>query len=188
MKQHFHYLRQSLAALVVVAAGLSSCSRAEYAMLPKTTPYHGTERVVAAQPAPVAVAAEEAAVAAPALEAAPVAVAPKAAPATTAQAAQAASHAMAAASPKKMSMLQKVAVGKVAKQMNKLAQKAQVKTHSDTAKADALSGNIRKGIILLLIGLLISLFSGISAIFGILGGIIAIIGIIFIILGLLDEV
>ena len=93
---------------------------------------------------------------------------------------------LAAAAPK-LNLVQRAAVAKVINKVNKVASKTSL-TKKETASTSKLSGNIRTGIILLLVGLLVSLLGGISAIFGILGGIIAIIGVVLIILGLLDEI
>jgi hypothetical protein len=201
MKHLFNTLSK-LTAIAAVGLSISSCNRAEYAALPKTTPYHATYGTIKAVPAPVAAeetkaVVAEAAVVQPeeknvALEA-PVATAPAiaatavATPAATARTTQVAQHASAKPSAFKPSFTQRLALNKVSKQLDKLTSKVQIKQHSETAKTNAISGNLRTGIILLLIGLLVSLFSGISSIFGLIGGIIAIIGVIFIILWLLDE-
>ncbi|MBD2714804.1 hypothetical protein KBK19_07140 [Microvirga sp. STR05] len=209
MKHLFHHLPK-LAALAAIALSASSCNRAEYAMLPKTTPYHATYHGTAKMTAPVAqkqevavaetqsAVVEEKNVVAEAPAA--VAAAPVAAPATTtepvaaavaapvAAAAKAAQPATAAAAPRKLNLMEKVAFNKVVKKVDKLASKVQFKQGSETAGTSKIGGYLRTGIILLLVGLLVSLLSGISNIFGIIGGILAIIGLIFIILWLLDEV
>ncbi|OUJ75568.1 hypothetical protein [Hymenobacter crusticola] len=192
---------------VLFAASLTSCNRAEYAMLPKTSSYHGTAttRAVAVAPvAPEAVAPaiiEAAPVAAPVTEASSAQVAPVVAaqPASTTASAQVvapSTPAVAVAKAEvakptktaKLNLVQKAMVQKVMKKADKLASKMQIKQKSETADAKRLSGNLRTGIILLLIGLLVSILGGISWIFGLLGGIIAIIGVVLIILGLLDEI
>jgi hypothetical protein len=74
------------------------------------------------------------------------------------------------------------------KKANKLAAKAQVNKKTEVASkedANAISRNIKLGIILLLVGILVGILGGI---FSLIGTIIAIIGIVFIVLGLLDEV
>ena len=192
-----------LIAVAACALTLGSCSRAEYAMLPKGGSYHGVTRVAtpvpaapvvtAATPAPAAVVAPtmapEATVAAVAPAAQPVAKAPQAAAVAATNLGTAAT--VAAAPAPKLNILQRVALNKVTRKMDKLIQKSgAVRQHDNTAattKTSAISGNLRTGIILLLVGLLVSLFSGISGIFGIIGAIIAIIGLIFIILWLLDQ-
>ncbi|WP_133271962.1 hypothetical protein [Hymenobacter radiodurans] len=198
--KHLSGLWHKLTMVVAVTAALSSCNRAEYAMLPKTTSYHGTaQRAVTVAPATEAVAVTEAA---PVAEA-PVAVsdevaiarpveAPAAAVATTeapATQAIAVAPAKAAVAPK-LNLMQKALVQKVVAKADKMAGKMAFKQRSEVASADdttALNSNIRNGLILLLVGLLVSLFTGISGIFGVLGGIISIIGIVLIILGLLDS-
>lgn len=202
--KHLSKFLPKLLAVGAIALSMSSCNRAEYAMLPKTTPYHGTSYTTP-KPAPApAVANEEVAqteaatleateknvaVTAPVAEAPAVAVAPKAAqPAPAAKAAQAVPTAAPAAAPRKLNLVERVALNKVAKKMDKLTSKVQIKQRGEAADANALSGNLRTGVILILVGLLISLLSFISGIFGVIGGIIAIIGLIFIILYLLDEV
>ncbi|MBW3127877.1 hypothetical protein [Hymenobacter profundi] len=187
MKKQLLSLQRGFVALLVTATALTSCNRAEYAMLPKTSAYHGTQytvtapKPVAEAPAAVATAPEAASVATetPVVASAPaVAVAP----APVAQPAPAAKPAKAP----KLNLMQKALVNKVAKQAQKVASKMQVKQKSETAETNRLDGNIRTGIILVLVGLLVSLLSFISGIFGVLGGIIAIVGIVFIVLGLLD--
>ena len=208
MKHLFHHLPK-LAALAAIALSASSCNRAEYALLPKTTPYHATYHGTAKMTAPVAqkqevavaetqsAVVEEKNVVAEAPAA--VAAAPVAAPATTTEpvaaavaapvaAAKVAQPATAAAAPRKLNLMEKVAFNKVVKKVDKLASKVQFKQGSETAGTSKIGGYLRTGIILLLVGLLVSLLSGISNIFGIIGGILAIIGLIFIILWLLDEV
>lgn len=193
MKHLFHHLPK-LAAVAAIALSMSSCNRAEYAMLPKTTPYHATYHGTAKPtPAPVAQQEEVAVVEAPVTvteeknTATAAVVAPAAAPVAAEKPAPVAKSATATAAPQKLRLAERVALNKVAKKLDKYAPKLQIKQKSETAEANAISGNLRTGIILLLIGLLVSLFSGISSIFGLIGGIIAIIGLIFIILWLLDE-
>ncbi|AII52956.1 hypothetical protein [Hymenobacter sp. APR13] len=195
MKHLFQHLPK-LAAVAAIALSMSSCNRAEYAMLPKTTPYHATYHGTAKPaPAPVAQQEEVAVVEAPATAveeknmATAAVVAPAAAPAVAEKPATvaAAKPAPATAAPQKLRLAERIALNKVAKKLDKYAPKLQIKQKSETAKANAISGNLRTGIILLLIGLLVSLFGGISGIFSLIGGIIAIVGLIFIILWLLDE-
>ncbi|WP_460608917.1 hypothetical protein [Hymenobacter terrigena] len=87
--------------------------------------------------------------------------------------------------------MQRIAMNKVMHKMDKMIQKSgSFRQHDNTAstsKTAAISGNLRTGLIFLLVGLLISLFSGISGIFGVIGAIFAIIGLVFIILWLLDQ-
>jgi hypothetical protein len=188
MKHFFNHLPK-LAALAAIVLSVSSCNRAEYAMLPKTTPYHATYHSTTKPAPPRAPEQEKVTVAeAPAVpaeeknEATVTTTAPAASP-TAATVATAPAAKPVAATP-----AQKLALNKVTKKLDKLAGKAQLKPRSETASANALEGNLRTGVILLLVGLLISLLSGISGVFGLIGGIIAIIGLIFIILYLLDEI
>lgn len=209
MKHLFHHLPK-LAAVAAIALSMSSCNRAEYAMLPKTTPYHATyhgtakmtasvaqkQEVAVAETQPVVVEEKNVVAEAPAVVAAPAeapatVVAAKAVPAAAAAApvaAKAAQPATAATALRKLNLVERVAFNKVVKKIDKLASKAQFKQGSETAGTSKIGGYLRTGIILLLVGLLVSLLSGISNVFGIIGGILAIIGLIFIILWLLDEV
>ncbi len=196
-----------LVAVAACALTLGSCNRAEYAMLPKGSSYHGVTRVatpvpakapstvVAAAPAAAEVpAAQQVAAAAPAAVATTAAT-PKAAAKEVASAVATASTAAAAsaiATPApKTNLAQRIALSKVTRKMEKLVQKSGAMRKHDntasTAETSAISGNLRTGLIFLLVGLLISLFSGISGIFGIIGAIFAVIGLIFIILWLLDQ-
>lgn len=193
MKHLFHHLPK-LAAVAAIALSMSSCNRAEYAMLPQTTPYHATYHGTAKPaPAPVAQQEEVVVVEAPATvveekntvtatvvtpAAAPVA-AEKPATVTVAKAAPA------TAAPQKLRLAERVALSKVAKKLDKYAPKLQFKQKGETAEANAISGNLRTGLILLLVGALITILPG--NIFSLIGGIIAIVGLIFIILWLLDQ-
>jgi hypothetical protein len=186
-----------LIALAACALSLGSCSRSEYAMLPKGSSYHGVTRV--ATPVPAATPATAIAPAAePVVATAPVAVEAQAAatqsPASAAKATSRAAMpavavqsptAVAAAPAPKLSLVQRLALSKVTRKMDKLMQKSgSVRQHDNTASTSntaAISGNLRIGIILLLVGLLVGLLNGL------IGTIIAIIGLIFIILWLLDQ-
>lgn len=189
-------LFNKLTAVAAVAIALTSCNRAEYAMLPKTgSAYHGTQRATIIKPA----AAPEVAVApqvAPEVVVAPEVTAPVAAPAVAkvapATAKAAAAPAKVAAAPK-LNLVQKALVNKITKNADKLAAKAGiVKKSSETAATNRLDGKLRQGIILMLVGLLVGLLGvvggTIGSIFGVLGAIIFIIGVILVILYLLDEV
>jgi len=78
--------------------------------------------------------------------------------------------------------VQRMALAKVTKKINKLASKSsQFKQGDNTAHTARISGNLRTGLILLLIGLIVGIFSNI------IGLIIALIGVVFIVLWLLDE-
>ncbi|GAB2692493.1 hypothetical protein GCM10011495_01630 [Hymenobacter frigidus] len=184
-----------LIAVAACALTLGSCSRSEYAMLPKGGSYHGVTRVstpvpataeTVAAPAAAATAAETRPAAAPVVAVAPVTKAPAAAktPAAVLESPAAAATVAAAPAPK-LNLVQRMALGKVTHKMEKMVQKSgSVRQHDNTAstsKTAAISGNLRIGIILLLVGLLVGLINGL------IGGIIAIIGLIFIVLWLLDQ-
>ncbi|TGE22324.1 hypothetical protein E5K00_18950 [Hymenobacter aquaticus] len=190
--KHVSGLLHKLTVVAAAVVALSSCNRAEYAMLPQTSSYHGTEhRSVSMKPAPAPETAAAPAVVAPeapAVAAQPAPATPAAPAARAAAPATTAAVATPAPAARKLNLVERALVSKVAKQADKLARKAQVKKHSETASANKLSGNLRTGIILILVGLLISLLSPISGIFGLIGGILAIIGIVLIILYLLDEI
>lgn len=179
----------SIAKLVAVAAcalSLGSCSRAEYAMLPQGSSYHGVTRV--ATPVP-AVATPAAAAAPETVSAATVASAPVAAR-TAVTAAPAAANALGAAAivaapAPKLNIVQRLALNKVTRQVDKLVQKSgAARQHDNTASVakGSISGNLRIGLILLLVGLLVGLLNGL------IGTIIAIVGLIFIVLWLLDQI
>ena len=194
-----------LAAVVAFALTLGSCSRADYAMLPKGGSYHGTTRPtssVAITPAstPAEGTSEVVSAVAPAQPiAAPTAVASAvtksdiaAKPVTRAEkAAKVVAPATAAAEPTsavvpapKLKPLQRLALNKMTRKVDKLLQKAaSVRQHDNTASTakGSISGNLRIGIILLLVGLLISILNYF------IGAIIAVIGLIFIVLWLLDQ-
>lgn len=200
-----------LVAVVGCAFTLGSCARSEYTMLPKTSSYHGESRVATAAPAAKVASTPEAATAvvvapappvnapevvteqnAPASTAAVVPAAPKAttdvalaAPATSADVA-ATTISTPTAAPK-MTRVQRFAATKLVKKIGKMSGIPQVKQQLAAAESQKIGGNLRTGVILLLIGLLISLFSGINRIFGLIGAVIAVIGLIFIILYLLDS-
>ncbi|WP_324676444.1 hypothetical protein [Hymenobacter sp. GOD-10R] len=186
---------------VLFAASLTSCNRAEYAMLPKTSSYHGTASTRAVATAPVAPEAvapatvEATPVAAPATEvSAPQTAAVVAAQPVATQAAVVASTAPAAkaevakpAKAPKLNFMQKAVVQKVMKKADKLANKAQFKKHTETADTKRISGKLRTGLLLILAGLILELLGGISGLFYVLGSILVIVGIVVLILWLLDE-
>jgi hypothetical protein len=198
--QHLTSTMGRLAVVFAAALTLGSCNRAEYATLPRSASYMGT--ATATQKARVAVSSPIAAApatAAPEVAAAPVAEAPVAAPAVTAVAsaapeapaarvAAAAPRTQAAAAPDavaaapKLNLAQRIALAKVTKKLNKLAANTpQLKKGDNTAHTARINGNLRTGIILLLVGLIVGIFSGL------IGTIIALIGVIFLVLWLLDE-
>ena len=196
--KHLSGLWHKLTLVVAVTAALSSCNRAEYAMLPKTTSYHGTaQRAVTVAPATKATAVTEAA---PVAEA-PVAVseevavarpveAPAAIVAPTEAPAQKVASSKATVAPK-LNLVQKALVQKIAKKADKLTSKMQIKQRTETAEAERIGGRLRQGIILVIVGLLVGLlgFVGgpIGTIFGIISTILVLVGIVLIVLYLLDE-
>lgn len=188
--KHVSGLLHKLTAFAAVVVALSGCNRAEYAMLPKTSSYHGTEQhravSVAPTPAPETVATEAPAVAPTAPEAVAVQPATPAPVAAVAAPAKAAQNSVAAApAPRKLTLVERALVSKVAKKADKLSSKLQFKQRTEAASANKISGNLRTGIILLLIGALLGIFGGVI---GLIGGIVALIGIVLIILYLLDEI
>lgn len=193
-----------LLAIAACALTLGSCNRAEYAMLPKGSSYHGVTRVAtpvptqpektAAAAATVSIAAAEKAVvltpvastpasAATAPEATPVAQPEKKAvvAAPAAQITEATAIATAPQSARKVTRLQKLAASRVVRAASTISGVTQFSKTLATAKAQKISGNLRIGIILLLIGLLVGIFSRL------IGTIVALLGVIFIILWLLDN-
>lgn len=186
-----------LVALAACALTLGSCSRSEYAMLPKGSSYHGVTRVATPVPAATSETAS-APTAEPIVAAAPVVVAePKpAAPVLAANAPVAKTAARVAtstdavqvpavvATAPKLNLVQRLALAKVTRKMDKLMQKSgSVRQHDSMASTarGGISGNLRTGLILLLVGLLVGLL------IPVVGYIIAIIGLVFIILWLLDQ-
>lgn len=202
-------LISTLGRLTVVLAGalaLGSCSRSDYAFLPKSASYLGTATATpkarqqaapvatstevaqapVVAPAPVAeapaVAPEITVATAPAPRVAPASVAAVQAPAQAASAAATPNATVATAAPKSLNLVQRMALAKVTKKLNKLADKSsQFKQGDNTAHTARISGNLRTGLILLLVGLIVGIFSGL------IGTIIALIGVIFLVLWLLDE-
>lgn len=198
--KHLSGLWHKITAIVAVTAALSSCNRAEYAMLPKTTSYHGTEyRAVTAAPATKATTVAEAAPVAATPEKV-VAARPVEAPATTVAAAEAtpqvaapaavAAPAKATVAPK-LNFMQKALVQKIAKKADKVASKLEFKQRPETAEAERLGGRLRQGIILIIVGLLVGLLATINgpigSIFAIISTILVLVGIVLIVLYLLDE-
>ncbi|MDF7813523.1 hypothetical protein [Hymenobacter sp. YC55] len=199
--KHLFNILPKLTAIAAVALSISSCNRAEYAMLPKTTPYHATYGTTKTVPAPATASEKVAATEAPVVEApakSSVAAAPAAtAPATTrtnasvaaAPAKAKAAKTVATTAPRKPNLVQRLAVAKMLKQVDKATTKVKIKKHTEAAGANRLEGKLRQGVILLLAGLLIEILgaaTGIGLIY-VLGAIVAIIGIVLIILYLLDE-
>lgn len=186
-----------LIALAACALTLGSCSRSEYAMLPKGSSYHGVARAATPVPAAapetavvpaakpiVATALPAVAKTTPAVVAAPPVTKTASSVAVASSVTAQSSTTIAAAPAPKLNLVQRLALAKVTRKIDKLMQKSgSIRQHDNTASTakGGISGNLRIGIILLLIGLLVSLLNGL------IGTIIAIIGLIFIILWLLDQ-
>lgn len=186
-----------LAVVLTSALAFSSCNRAEYAFLPKSASYLGTTTAApkahvavlsVAPPAPIAqapVALAPEIVVATAPVASPAASVKAPTPPAQAEAAAPEAATVATQAPQKLSLVQRLALAKVTKKLNKLAAKSpQFKQGDNTAHTARISGNLRTGLILLLIGLILSIFGGAI---GTIGLIIALIGVVFLVLWLLDE-
>jgi hypothetical protein len=195
--------------VLATAFSLGACGRADYAPLSRATTQPASTSIVQNSPY-VPVAGEASATvkattpiqpaAAPlamqstptAVEAAPVAapVAPAPVVAATSQAktASAAAAPVAATSAPKLNLVQRLALRKVAKKLDKLTAKApQFKQRDASAARGGLDSNLRSAILFGLIGLIVLLFSGVSAVFGIVGTILLIIGLVFLVLWVLDQ-
>lgn len=200
----------TLGRLAVVLAGtlaLGSCNRAEYALLPRSASYLGTATTTS-KVRRVAVITPAVTPAAPALEAAPavareisVVSAPataKSAPLATvpaetevAQVIPAANQTVATAPPTKpkLNLVQRLALKKVAKKLDKVAARMpQLKQREASAARGGLDGNLRNAILFGAIGLILELLGGIAGIFYVIGTILIVIGLIFLLLWLLDQV
>jgi hypothetical protein len=200
-----------VAVVLAGALSLGACSRSEYAFLPHSASYLGStpvarQRAVAAttQTAPAIASTGSAVVTAPATpSAAPEVIAPEVlavtpapatpTPSTTTPAPVAATPIAIPEAPvavastakpaaPKLNLAQRLAMHKLTKKLDKLTSQApQFKKKDATASTARISGNLRTGIILLLIGLIVGLFSHF------IGTIIALIGVVFLVLWLLDE-
>ncbi len=193
-------LSPTLSRLAVILSGtlaLGACSRADYATLPRSASYLNTATAVAkprpaapltATVSPVAAAPVVLVTDAPAAQTtemapAPVVAAPITPAPVVAAAAQVAPAALATAPAPKLNLVQRLALKKITKKLDKLtASLPQLKKHDATARGSSgISGNLRTGLILLLVGVLVGLLSPL------IGTIIAIIGLVFIVLWLLDQ-
>ncbi|RZL07036.1 MAG: hypothetical protein EOO62_17760 [Hymenobacter sp.] len=190
--------------VLATAFSLGACGRADYAPLSRATtqpastpvaqatPYvpvageaSATVKAVTPQAAPLAVQPAPAAVeATPAaltkLPAAPVVASatPVATPAPQAKAAPA----------PKLNLVQRLALRKVTKQLDKLTAKApQLKQRDASAARGGLDGNLRSAILFGLIGLLLLILGSVANIFAVLGAISLVVGIVFLVLWLLDQ-
>jgi len=187
-----------LVAVFSATLALGACSRADYATLPRTAAYLNSATAVAkprpaapviatASPVALAPVAEVPVAPAPEMAAAPVstAAATKAPTvAAAAQPAQAATATLATAPAPRLNLVQRLALKKITKKLDKLtANVPQLRQHDATAArgGSGISGNLRTGLIILIIGALVAIFNGV------IGGIIALIGLVFILLWLLDQ-
>ena len=181
---------------------LGSCSRAEYATLPRSASYLGSTSIAAApRQAATPAATASAEIVAPAAAAVVPAPAdaslattatltvPKAAVAPVATVPVATVEAPAAMSAQpKLNLVQRLALAKVTKKVNKLvAKSSQLKQHSATAARGGLDQGLKTALVVLLIGIIVAAFSGVNGIFGVVGGIIVLIGLILLVLYLLDQ-
>ncbi|MGI4740421.1 MAG: hypothetical protein ACRYG7_35055 [Janthinobacterium lividum] len=189
-------LTLSLGRLALVVAGalsLGACNRAEYNGLSQSATHSSSTPVASQAAAPyVPVAAEESAVvSAPALAAPSVASVVPSAPTVAAVAPiapLAAAPVAKRASAPKLNLVQRLALRKVTKKLDKLtAQLPQLKKQDASAARGGLDGNLRSALLFGLVGLILLLFSGVADIFAILGTILLIIGLVFLVLWLLDQ-
>lgn len=208
-------LTSTLSRLAFVVAGalaLGSCSRSEYAFLPRSASYLGTTTAapkvrkvapaVAVAPAPAA--AEMAAPEATAPVAAPVAVAPVAsvlaaskAPAAVATkavatasqspAAEATTVAAAPAAAPKLNLLQRLALNKVMHKLDKQTQKmtARLGESKSAAARSGIDGKLRYAIIFGAISLIFFVIGG--SVGNLIGAILLIIALLFLLFWLLDN-
>ena len=178
----FSCFLRKITAVAAAALALSGCHRAEYALLPQTSPYHATYHAPA-KPAPAVAQASKAAPA-PAPAVAPVAPAPASAPQVAAAPAIPPAKTTPAAPPRRPGVLQKMLANKMVKKADKLTAKL-LRQPRNTAEANRISGYLRTGLLLVLIGLLITILPGSS--FNTIGTIVALIGVVFLVLWLLNE-
>jgi len=184
------YLYHRLAALGMAAASLSSCSRSAYTFNPAMPAYLGTTQAVAAPKAPAtlpvaaaAPSAPAAAVAVPAIAVAPKVAASPVATAHPTHVAEVASLATttAQAKPAKLTLMQRLALKKVVKQLAK-AETRQQNTAS-VAKTTARGPGITVGIVglaALIVGLIVS-----SGFLIVAGSIVLAVGIVLYVLSIL---
>ena len=183
-----------LSLVLATAFSLGACGRADYAAVsqaatqPASTPVaqaapyvpvagEASATVVAAAPA-MPVAAPTAPVAAPAVASTPAAATPAVAAAPAAKATPA----------PKPNLVQRLALRKITKKLDKLtAQMPQLKKQDARAARGGLDSNLRSAILFGLVGLIVLLFAGVSPVFGVVGTILLIVGLVFLVLWLLDQ-
>ena len=181
------------AVVLVGALSLGACNRAAYSTLSPADAL-ATSVPVAQQPAaPYApVAAEESAVvkaAPPAAPAATTAVPALAAPAVAAAPAiVAAPVASAAPTTPKPTLVQRLALRKITKKLDKMAtQLPQLKKQDASAARGGLDSNLRSAILFGAIGLILLILGSVSNIFAVFGAIALVVGVVFLVLWLLDQ-
>jgi hypothetical protein len=182
-----------LSLVLATAFSLGACSRADYTPLSQAATQPASTPV--AQAAPYVPVAAEASATITAAPAAPVAAAPVAATAPIAAAPEAVAAAPTAAAPApkatsapKLNLVQRLALHKITKKIDKLASQApQLKKQDASAARGGLDSNLRSAILFGLVGLILTLFGGVSGVFYVVGTILLIIGLVFLVLWLLDQ-
>jgi hypothetical protein len=185
------YLYHRLAALGMAAASLSSCSRSAYTFNPATPAYLGTTQAVAAPKAAATLPVATAAPSAPVVSAVPVASTIAAAPNVAASPAAARvapapevaslSTTIAQAKPAKLTLVQRLALRKVAKQLAKADTRQQ--NIASVAKTAAKGPGVTVGIVglaALIVGLIVS-----SGFLIVAGAIVLAVGIVLYVLSIL---
>ena len=197
-----------ITAVVACALTLGSCNRAEYAMLPKSSSYHGVARASTPVPAkaeapampavadlktaeptvaPELVPAVASATPAPLKAATAGPASPVGSLAVPTQTITSATQSTVAVPVRKPNAIQRLALNKVTKKVDKLVQRVTARQYDNTVSTakSGVTGNLRLGIILMVIGALIALLPGL---FRLLGLIIFIVGVLFLLLWVLDQV
>lgn len=187
-------LTLSLGRLALVLAGalsLGACNRAEYAGVSQSAARSSSTPVASQVATPyVPIAAEESAVVvAPALTTPSVAnMVPAVQQAPTVAAITPIAPVAKPASAPKLNLVQRLALHKVTRKLDKLtAQLPQLKKQDASAARGGLDGNLRSALLFGLVGLILLLFSGVSNVFAVVGTILLIIGLVFLVLWLLDQ-
>ena len=183
------------AVVLVGALSLGACNRAAYSTLSPADALATSVPVAQQSAAPYApVAAEESAVvkaAPPAAPAATTAVPALAAPAPAVAAAPAvvaAPVASAAPTTPKPTLVQRLALRKITKKLDKMAtQLPQLKKQDASAARGGLDSNLRSAILFGAIGLILLILGSVSNIFAVFGAIALVVGVVFLVLWLLDQ-
>ncbi len=176
-----------LSLVLVAAFSLGACGRADYAAVSQVATQPASTPITQAAPyvpvadeasATVVAAAPATPVAAPAVASAPVAAAPAVAAAPVTKAVTA----------PKPNLVQRLALRKITKKLDKLtAQMPQLKQQEASAARGGLDSNLRSAILFGLVGLILTLFGGVSGIFYAVGTILIVVGLVFLVLWLLDQ-